>query len=90
MKKVLKKLAHINLLISETKTEIKVLNDLPYYSIMRKEGEKKEELSKLRVTLREYYSQKQVILENLQLEINKCKIRISTKQRELTLSKLEL
>lgn len=87
MKKVLKQLAHINVLISETKSEIKVIRELPFYSQFRKESERELELSKLRKILRDYYSQKQVVLENLELAITKSKIKISTFQKELTLLK---
>lgn len=87
MKKVLKKINHLDKLISETKSEIKVVSELPFYSIFKKMDLRESELKGLRTALREYYSQKEVLLENLELEIRKSKIRISSFQRELTLLK---
>lgn len=87
MKKVLKQMKHLECLIKETESEIMVISELPFYSQFRRESERESEISKLNESLRDYQSQKLVLLENLETEIAKAKMSISSKLRELSLLK---
>lgn len=88
MKKLFRKIAFIDRAIAETKDEIELTRKLPFFSLFRKEETREAEISQMNRSLKEYYSQKHAFLESLELEIRKEKMRISSKERLLTLGRI--
>jgi len=73
--------------IHEVLAEIKVLEFLPFFKIFNRNESKEIEIHCLRSSLRDYYSAKFSILENMEAEIRKEKIKLTRLMRENTLKK---
>lgn len=87
MKNVIHNLKAIEERISDTLTEIKVLKMLPFIKIFSRSETKEVEINMLRLSLRDYYGAKLSILENMEIEIRKEKMRLSQLMRDNSLKK---
>lgn len=83
MKKLLKKIAHCNLLIDENENAIVTAPQLPFYKLYGRDGELEQDVAEFKERLKEQLDEKFMLLENLQIEIEKQKAAISYKKREL-------
>ena len=86
MKKLFRKIAFVDKAICETREEIRLTRKLPFFSLFKKEPDRDSEIRELKKSLREYYSQKHAFLESLEREITIEKMKISQKERKLSLA----
>lgn len=77
MEQVIKKLFETDDDIKNVISEIKVIENLPYYEKFNRNEDREIELHNLRLSLRDYNNAKFSLLESLELEIHKEKCRIS-------------
>lgn len=73
--------------IQDVLSEINVLENSAYYDKFNRNEDKEIDIFNLRLSLKEYYSAKFSILETLELEIKKEKIKISDNLKQLLLKK---
>lgn len=87
MKKLFKKISKNKKLIEEIQAQMECVKTLPHYSIFRLEGDREKDLAICNDALKTQYDIKQLLLESLQIEINKELHRVSQAQRSCTLLK---
>lgn len=87
MKNLIHNLNAIDTRIDETLSDIRVTEKPPYYRIFSRCETKEIEIAALRKSLHEYYGAKHSILENLEAEIRREKMKLSGLMRENTLKK---
>lgn len=87
MKNLIHNLKAVDMKIDEMLSEIRVLDKLPFYKIFSRCESKEVEIAVLRKSLHDYYGAKHSILENLESEIRKEKMKLSGLMRSNSLKK---
>lgn len=87
MKNLIHNLNAINMRIDDTLSEIRVIEKPHFFKLFTKPENKEVEISVLRKSLHEYYAIKHSVLENLESEIRKEKMKLSGLMRDNTLKK---
>ena len=88
MKDLFKKIKRNGHRIEAIESQVEDINKMPYYEIFGTETEKQTDLSKCNDSMKAHLDERQVLLENLQLEINKELNRVSQGLRVCTLLKI--
>jgi len=87
MKNLIHNLKAVDTKIDEMLSEIRVLDKLPFYRIFSRCESREIEIAVLRKSLHDYYGAKHSILENLESEIRKEKMKLSGLMRDNNLKK---
>lgn len=88
MQELFKQIKETNKRIATIESQFEDVKTMPYYSIFGNAREKEKDLETCLKAMKDQLDLKDLLLQNLQIEINKDRQLISTNQRKLSLQKL--